>query len=117
MSDETMSAIKIGKHLSKEQSIVINSIVVNNYLNFPEEQILPVTHKMRINLPHDVPGFSKPRRLSFAERDKVKEIVKDLLKKNIIRPSNSPYASALVLVRKKNGEIRKCVEMIAGVSL
>ena len=36
MSDETMSAIKIGKHLSKQQSIVINSIVVNNYLNFPD---------------------------------------------------------------------------------
>ena len=40
----------------------------------------------------------------------MREIVKNLLEKNIIRPSNSPYASPLVLVRKKNGEIRKCVD-------
>lgn len=65
---------------------------------------------MKISLIHDTPIYSKPRRLSIAERNQVRYIVDDLLQKGIIRPSSSPYASALVLVRKKNGEIRKCVD-------
>ena len=40
----------------------------------------------------------------------MKQIVDKLLAENIIRPSNSPYASALVLVRKKSGEVRMCVD-------
>jgi len=34
----------------------------------------------------------------------------DLLKENIIRPSNSPYASPIVLVHKKNGELLLCID-------
>jgi len=34
----------------------------------------------------------------------------DLLKENIIRPSNSPHASPIVLVHKKNGELCLCVD-------
>lgn len=34
----------------------------------------------------------------------------DLIKREIIRPSNSPYASPIVLVRKKTGEIRLCID-------
>ena len=32
------------------------------------------------------------------------------LKQGIIRPSKSPYASQVVIVRKKSGEIRLCVD-------
>lgn len=37
-------------------------------------------------------------------------ILDDLLKKQIVRLSNSPYASPIVLVRKKNGNLRLCVD-------
>lgn len=33
-----------------------------------------------------------------------------MLKKGIIKPSESPFASAVTMVRKKNGEFRKCVD-------
>lgn len=62
--------------------------------------------KCVFNLPFYVP----PRRLSFAEKLEVNEIIKDLLARRIIQVSNSPYASPIVLVRKKSGETRMCVD-------
>jgi len=44
------------------------------------------------------------------ERDQLKCLLNDLLAKNIIRPSESEYASPIVLVKKKNGELRMCVD-------
>lgn len=38
------------------------------------------------------------------------KILDELLRKKIIRPSNLPYASPIVLVQRKNGECRFCVD-------
>lgn len=46
----------------------------------------------------------------YLERDVVNKTVAELLASNIIRPSQSPYASPIVLVKKKNGEIRMCID-------
>lgn len=54
--------------------------------------------------------YFSPRRLAYSEKDKLREIVDDWLEKGIIRPSNSEYASPIVLVWKKNGEYRMCVD-------
>lgn len=70
----------------------------------------PFTHTMQIRLTSDVPFHSAPRRLSYQERDEVAKIIEDLLAGGIIRPSNSPYASPVVLVRKKTGAIRMCID-------
>ena len=99
-----------GKDLLDEQISLVARTVEECYCKFPLEKIIPPEYGMKISLMHDTPIFSRPRRLSYAERNQVREIVKNLLEKNIIRPSNSPYASPLVLVRKNNGEIRKCVD-------
>ena len=58
----------------------------------------------------DVPFRSLPRRLSYYKKNELRKITDELLSKNIIRPSDPPYASAVVLVRKKNGDLRKCVD-------
>lgn len=55
------------------------------------------------------PAYCSPRRLSFAERQEVRRIVDDLLMRGIIRHSDSPYASPIVLT-KKNGDMRMCVD-------
>jgi len=44
------------------------------------------------------------------KRDQLKRLLDDLLANNIIRPSESEYASPIVLVKKKNGELRMCVD-------
>lgn len=52
----------------------------------------------------------RPYRLSYAQRGVVKKMCDELLQLNIIKPSVSPYSSPVVLVKKKNGEDRMCVD-------
>lgn len=61
---------------------------------------------MNIVLKHTQPISFRPRRLAFSDKEKLQHILDDLLKNKIIRPNNSPYASPIALVRKKNGELR-----------
>lgn len=52
----------------------------------------------------------RPYRLAPVEREHVREIVDDLKKNGIVRDSNSPFASPILLVRKKDGTDRMCVD-------
>jgi hypothetical protein len=53
---------------------------------------------------------SRPYRLPLGKVEEVRSIFDDLLKTNIIVPSDSPYSSPLVLVQKKDGSLRPCVD-------
>ncbi|KAK9695492.1 hypothetical protein QE152_g32532 [Popillia japonica] len=66
--------------------------------------------KMSIHLSDDTPVVYRPYRLSYNERQVVRDMVSDLLDNGIIRESDSPYASPILLVKKKNGEQRMCVD-------
>ena len=50
------------------------------------------------------------RRTLFALRDTVDQLVQEMLERNVIRPSQSPWASPIVLVKKKDGTLRFCVD-------
>lgn len=52
----------------------------------------------------------KPYRVSQREREIIDKQITEMLKYNVISPSHSPWASPVVLVKKKNGETRFCVD-------
>ncbi|XP_063621697.1 uncharacterized protein LOC134793913 [Cydia splendana] len=52
----------------------------------------------------------RPYRLSPTEREKVKEMIADLKSNEIIRESSSPFSSPILLVKKKDGSDRLCVD-------
>lgn len=66
--------------------------------------------EMHIDLTTDVPVTFRPYRLSHAERETLGTLVGDLKSAGIIVDSNSPYASPVLLVRKKTGESRLCID-------
>ena len=60
-------------------------------------------------------GNSKPikqraYRIPYAKREQIDKMVNDMLKSNVIRKSSSPWASPIVLVKKKDGSERFCVD-------
>ena len=58
----------------------------------------------------DIPVNQPHRRIPPNQLAEVKQHLQDLLDKGVIRPSQSNYASPIVLVRKKNGALRMCVD-------
>jgi len=56
------------------------------------------------------PIKQRPRRVPLAYAEEEKRAIEDLLKKGVIEESTSPWASPIVLVKKKNGQIRPCVD-------
>ena len=75
--------------------------------NYPGATDL-VTH--RIDVGDNQPINSAPYRVSPTERRVIDSEVVRMLKENIIEPSKSPWASPVVLVSKKDGSIRFCVD-------
>lgn len=63
-----------------------------------------------IPLLDDVPIRQRYRRIPPSEYEAVKTHINQLLEAQVIRESSSPYASPIVLVRKKDGSLRMCVD-------
>ena len=63
---------------------------------------IPTTTDKPIYLPH--------RQIPVQLQQEVRKCLESWLKQGIIWPSKSPYASQVVIVRKKSGEIRLCID-------
>ena len=63
-----------------------------------------------INVGDALPVKIPPRKTSFAEKELIEKTVSDLLRSGKIRGSNSPWASPIVLVKKKDGTMRFCID-------
>lgn len=51
-----------------------------------------------------------PRRLPIPKMEEARRLVKDMADRGVIQPSKSPWAAPVVLVRKKDGTLRFCVD-------
>ena len=67
--------------------------------------------KHHIKLTDPVPFKEAYRRIPPQMYDEVKAHIQEMLDLGAIRPSNSPLASAIVLVRKKDGRLRFCIDL------
>lgn len=84
--------------------------VTNSIQNYKPEIYKTVSVEMNIVLKNDVPISTRPRRLPLAERCLVDDQVDEWLKNGIIEESESEYSSAVVLVKKRDGGSRLCVD-------
>ena len=67
--------------------------------------------KYRIKVIDPVPFKERYRRISPSQYDAVRKHLQEMLDLGAIRPSDSPWCSAVVLVKKKNGELRFCIDL------
>ena len=67
--------------------------------------------KHHIKLTDPSPFKEAYRRIPPQMYDEVKAHIQEMLDLGAIRPSNSPWASAIVLVRKKDGRLRFCIDL------
>ena len=68
-----------------------------------------VEHEIPLQ-PNAVPVAQRPRRLSPSEREEVREEINYLLSQGLIETSTSPWASPIVIARRKNGRLRLAID-------
>ena len=72
--------------------------------------------KLASNIFHEIdtednkPIHNAPNRIAFKERDYIQEQIKEMEESNIISSSSSPWSSRIVLVKKKDGKLRFCID-------
>ena len=67
-------------------------------------------HECEIDLTQDTPVRSKPYLVPLAMRMTISEEIEKMKALGAIEPSTSPYSSPIVMVKKKDGDIRFCVD-------
>ncbi|EYC39420.1 hypothetical protein Y032_0656g1207 [Ancylostoma ceylanicum] len=84
----------------------------NNKVFAVEDEELTQTNLVQheIDTGDTLPIRQRTRPVPLGTRQEFKEILNGLLDRGIIRESNSPWASPVVLVKKKDGSLRVCVD-------
>jgi len=107
---ETVKDVHISNDLSDEQQQQLWQLVNEFQDIFSDRpgEIKEVEH--RIRLTGDNPIHSKPYPVPHAMKEVIKEEVKEMERLGVIEHSNSPYASLLLIVKKKDGSNRSVVD-------
>jgi hypothetical protein len=92
---------------------VIQQVLQSNADLFQEPQNLPPQRAYDHTIPllQGVKTVNiKPYRYSPEQKDEIEKQLKQMLQHGIIHPSQSPFASPVLLVKKKDGTWRFCVD-------
>lgn len=92
---------------------VVASILNKFFGEFDEPKGLPPrqTHDHVIVLKEGAKLVSvRPYQYAYFQKDEIEKIVKELLQTKVVRPSQSPFSSPVLLVRKADGSWRLCVD-------
>ena len=111
--EKLMQAIKICHHLSDHEAKLIRACVEHAADVFAVEKkemgkVSDVSHQ--IDTGTSPPVRQAPRRTPFSLWPEITQMINEMLETHVIQESNSPWASPVVLVRKKSGEMRFCVD-------
>lgn len=115
-SDMTLEEMGVSvdtDNLSADQLLKVRQVLGNWYSIFskgPTDLGKANLVKHTIKLTDDTPFKEPYRRIPPALFEEVRQHLKEMLESDAIRPSESPFSSNVVLVRKKDGSLRFCID-------
>ena len=105
--------VQLGKHLNEEQRAKVRKLLREECACFMEndEDIGTIDNlELKINLKDDIPVQRQYHRIPKPLYPEVKNYIEDLLNRQWITKSESSFASPVVIVRKKCGSMRLCID-------
>lgn len=113
--NEPMSLKVLGVDTNQDHNTEMIEQLTREYADIFKEPIeLPPfrkNHNHKIVLKEGAePVNQRPYRYAVYQKDEVDKMVKELLQAGTVQPSSSPYASPVVLVKKKDSTWRLCVD-------
>lgn len=98
--------LNIGENVCKEEKQEIQALIED----YKPNKIKDVDVETVITLKNDKPVSYLPRRLSPSEKEVVNNQIQEWIKGKIIEPCTSEYASPVVVIWKKDGSPRICID-------
>ena len=105
--------LDIGENNSPEERSLINSMLQELEAVFGKEEGGIGQAKVKphaIELSNYTPIWQRPRRFAEPVTDEIERQCEELLSLDIIEHSQSPWSSPIVPVRKKDGQLRLCID-------
>ena len=109
-SQESVADVTINEDLTPAQHAQINQILTEYKDVFTDLPGRTTLASHDIKLKEDEPPRGKPYPIPHALRQTMKDEVQKMISLDVVEPSNSPFASPIVLVKKPDGSNRFCVD-------
>ena len=107
---ETIHDVKYGKKLEDVRKDEISELAKDfSHLFDPRPGDTNVVEHP-VKLTSSTPVCSKPYKIPYKAREELKKDIDEMLELGVIRESDSPYASPIVIVKKPDGSNRICVD-------
>ena len=109
-SGETYRDVHYDPTLTPVQRQELEQLVAEYQEIFTDRPYATTLEEHSIELTTEEPIRQKPYPVPYAMREAVQKEIKAMLDYDVIERTDSPYASPIVLVRKKDGAIRFCID-------
>lgn len=109
----TMEELNTDNELPREETQKVLKII-NDYNDLIARNMRQIgctnMAEMKITLDDTTPYNRRPHRVSYPERKKLQCMIRDLEEADMIEDSESPFSSPVLLVEKKTGDVRMCID-------
>ncbi|XP_055899833.1 uncharacterized protein LOC129928659 [Biomphalaria glabrata] len=108
--EDVFTQVKINPNLNHMQKKQVNEILTEYRDIISNVPGRATVEKFKIKLIDKKPIALKPYAVPIHMKEKVKQEIDNMLELGIIGPTDSPYAAPVVIIKKKDGTLRPCID-------
>ncbi|GFO36761.1 Zinc finger protein [Plakobranchus ocellatus] len=109
-SGEIVNDLKYGDELTLDQRRQLEEVALTYSFIFSDRPGTVSTEQHRIELTSSIPVRQGPYPVPYTMRQTLRDELREMEELGAIRKSSSPYASPAVVVKKKDGTNRVCID-------